>query len=74
MSHWTDGTDSSFYYRERASADVASMNSTAALGNLADAMRDSVTLLPGLQIVSPVTLTGQNEGDSHTVEPAKRPS
>lgn len=74
MTDWKDGTDASFYYHEQASADVASMKSTAGHGNLADAMKDSVTLLPGTRIVMPVVVVAELEDDGQGAKPAARPS
>ena len=41
-----NSADASFYYYEQAAADFAMMDSSAVCGNLADAMKDSVVLLP----------------------------
>ena len=44
-------SDASFYYYENASVDVASIDSSAVCGNLADAMRDAVVILSETLIV-----------------------
>ena len=41
-----NSADASFYYYEKAAADFAKMGSSAVYGNLADAMKDSIVLLP----------------------------
>ena len=48
--------DASFYYHEDATADVASLDSSAVCGNLADAMKDSIVLLPDAWIVEPAVV------------------
>lgn len=41
-----NSADASFYYYEESAADFAKMDSSAAYGNLADAMKDSIVLFP----------------------------
>ncbi len=43
--------DASFYYHEDATADLASMDSSAVYGNLADAMKDAIVMFPETLIV-----------------------
>ena len=59
--------DASFYYHEDATADVASMDSTAVYGNLADAMKDSIVLLPDTWIAEPAVMAPSLDNDD--VEP-----
>jgi hypothetical protein len=42
MSKYRRTTDASSQYHDRTTANIARMDSSAAYGNLADAMRDSV--------------------------------
>ena len=60
--------DASFYYHEDAMADVASMDSSAVYGNLADAMKDSIVLFPDTLIVEPVVMAPPLDNDD--VEPS----
>ena len=55
------------YYHEDATADVASMDSTAVYGNLADAMKDSIVLLPDTWIAEPAVMAPSLDNDD--VEP-----
>ena len=45
-----DSSDASAYYQENAAADVARMDSSAAYGNLADAMKNATFFFPPPQI------------------------
>ncbi len=56
MKPRSKNADASFYYHEDATADVASLDSSAVCGNLADAMKDSVVLFPDAWIVEPATV------------------
>ena len=60
--------DASFYYHEDATADVASMDSSAVYGNLADAMKDSIVLFPDTWIVEPAVMAPPLDNDN--VEPS----
>ena len=60
--------DASFYYHEDATADVASMDSSAVYGNLADAMKDSIVLFPDTWIVEPAVMGPSFDNDD--VEPS----
>ena len=51
MTPMGKNADASFYYHEDATADVASMDSSAVYGNLADAMKDSTVMFPETLIV-----------------------
>ena len=62
-----NNADASFYYHEDATADVASMHSSAVYGNLADAMKDSIVLFPDTWIVEPTVVVPSPE-DDHAVE------
>ena len=62
-----NNADASFYYHEDATADVASMDSSAVYGNLADAMKDSIVLFPDAWIVDALLVTPSPE-DHNTVE------
>ena len=55
--------DASFYYHEDATADVASMDSTAVYGNLADAMKDSIVLLPDTWIAESAVMAPSLDND-----------
>lgn len=46
--------DASFYFRESAGADSARMDTSAVYGNIADAMKNAVVLLPTAQPLSEV--------------------
>ena len=67
MTLRSNNADASFYYHEDATADVASMDSSAVYGNLADAMKDSIVLFPDTWIVEP-TLVVPSPEDDDTVE------
>ena len=41
-----NSADASLYYYEQAAANFAKMDSSAVYGNMADAMKDSIVLLP----------------------------
>ena len=56
MTPFGNNADASFYYHEDAAGDVASMQSSAVYGNLADAMKDSVVLLPDTWIMEPTVV------------------
>jgi hypothetical protein len=53
MTSRGNDADASFYYHEDATADVASMRSSAVHGNLADVMKDSIVLFPDTWIMDP---------------------
>ena len=54
--------DASFYYHEDANADFARMDSTAAYGNLADAMKNATLILPVAEL-SEIPLDDQKESE-----------
>ena len=60
--------DASCYYHDDARAGVASMDSTAVYGNLADAMKDSTVLLPDTWIAEPAVMVPPLDDD--VVEPS----
>ena len=60
--------DASFYYHEDSTADVASMDSSAVYGNLADSMKDSIVLFPDAWIIEPVVVAPLLDDDD-IVEP-----
>ena len=60
--------DASFYYHEDATADVASMDSSAVYGNLADAMKDSIVVFPPTWIVEPAVVAPSLDKDD--IEPS----
>ena len=64
-----ENTDASFYYHEDATSDVLSMDTSAVYGNLADAMKDAVLLLPDAWIdeLGVITTPGQNDEDTDTI-------
>ena len=43
---YVDSADASFYYQETAAAELARFDSSAMLGNLANAIKNAVFLLP----------------------------
>ena len=55
--------DASFYYYEDATADLATMDSSAAYGNLADAMKDSILLFPDTAILGPAVVAPAPEDE-----------
>ena len=59
--------DASFYYYADATADVASMKSSAMYGNLADAMKDSIMVLQDTMIVEPETTIPLRKVDNLTM-------
>ena len=63
MTPRSQSADASFYYYEDATADVASMDSSAVYGNLADAMKDSIMLLPDTSILEPEAVVPSPEDD-----------
>ena len=56
MTPNSNNADASYYYHEDATADVASMHSSAVYGNLADAMRDSVVQFPDTWVMEPTVV------------------
>ena len=58
--------DASFYYHEDATADVASMNSSAVYGNLADAMKNSVVVVTDKSILDLELVDASHEDDGTT--------
>lgn len=48
-------SDASTYYREDATGDVARMDSSALHGNLADAMKNAIVVLPSPQVLHTFT-------------------
>lgn len=46
-----NSADASFYYHESAAAEIARFDSSAVRGNLADAMKNAVFLLPTPQML-----------------------
>ena len=56
MTNKKDSADSSFYYNEDATADVARMDSSVAYGNLADAMKNATVLLSTPEIVQTIEI------------------
>lgn len=52
LSNWN--ADASFYYREDATADIASIDSSAVCGNLADAMKNAIVLYQNISIAEAV--------------------
>ena len=71
MTTMRNSADASFYYHEDATADVARMDSSAVYGNLSDAMKNAVLLLPNAELVE-TTLEMPSEAES-TVENGERP-
>ena len=69
MTPMGKNADASFYYHEDATADVASMDSSAVYGNLADAMKDSTVMFPETLIVQPAELVPLTMDDD-TPEPS----
>ena len=53
MTSRGNNADASFYYYENSTADVACMDSSAVYGNLADAMKNSIVMIPDTWIVKP---------------------
>lgn len=51
MTPKVKSADTSFYYHEDATADVARMDSSAVYGNLADAMKNATVLFPPPHII-----------------------
>jgi len=56
MKPRSNNADASFYYHEDATADVASLDSSAVCGNLADAMKDSIVVFPDAWIAEPTVV------------------
>ena len=54
MTSIEKSADVSFYYHEDATADVASVDSSALIGNWADAMKDSIVIVPGAWLAEEV--------------------
>lgn len=46
-----NSADASFYYHESAAAEIARFDSSVVRGNLADAMKNAVFLLPSPQVL-----------------------
>ena len=46
-----NSADASFYYHESAAAEIARFDSSAVRGNLADAMKNAIFLLPSPQVL-----------------------
>ena len=64
MTSRDQNADASFYYHEDANADVASMNSSAVYGNLADAMKNSVVVIEDTSIVVLELMDAAHESES----------
>ena len=56
MKYVVDGSDASLYYRASSALDIASLDSTAAWGNLADAMKNAIVVIPNTLILEPLTV------------------
>lgn len=56
-----NSADASFYYYEKAAADFAKMDSSAVCGNMADAMKDSVVLLPANTLAATLVLFNEHD-------------
>ncbi|MDE0610234.1 MAG: hypothetical protein OXH77_10045 [Anaerolineaceae bacterium] len=50
------GSDASFYYRASSALDTAATDSSALWGNLADAMKDAIVLMPSTWIFEPLVV------------------
>jgi hypothetical protein len=65
-----NSADASFYYYEQAAADFAKMDSSAVYGNLADAMKDSIVLLPADTAAATLVLFDEHDDESEGDEEA----
>ena len=65
-----NSADVSFYYYEDAAADFAKMDSSAVNGNLADAMKDSVIMLPTDTPAATLVLLDERDDAGETDEEA----
>ena len=63
MTPRDENADASFYYHEDATADLASMDSSAVYGNLSDAMKDSIVLFVDTVVVEPVVVAPLSDDD-----------
>lgn len=63
-----NGADASLYYHESAAADVARIDSSALLGNLADAMKNAIVLFPIPEAIAPRPLASVREGEEIELE------
>ena len=61
MTERINNSDASYYYHEDSTADVALLNSSAVYGNLADAMKDSVVVIPDTRVVESKVVLPANE-------------
>ena len=53
MSYIVDRSDASLIYRASSGLDIASLDSTAAWGNLADAMKNATVVIPNTVLLEP---------------------
>ena len=63
-----DGSDATLYYRASSALEIASLDSTAAWGNLADAMKNATIVFPDTVCLDPPALPTYAIED---VEPAR---
>lgn len=53
MNCIVDTSDASLYYRDSSALDIASLDSTAAWGNLADATKNATVVIPNTVLLEP---------------------
>ena len=63
LKFFRDNADASFCYHENATADIARMDSSPVLGNLANVMRNATVLLPPPEVVMTVTTNLPSESE-----------
>ena len=63
MNDIIDRSDASLYYHESSALDTASIDSSAAWGNLADAMKDAIVIIPTISMLEPIVILPSQEDD-----------
>lgn len=71
MKYIVDRSDASQYYRASSALDIASLDSTAAWGNLADAMKNATVVIPNLLLLEPPTVLRSPVIDAEIVPETK---
>ena len=73
MKYIVDRSDATLYYRESSALDIASLDSTAAWGNLADAMKNATVVIPNTVLLEPPAALPNPVKDSANIPFTKEP-
>ncbi|MDE0080039.1 MAG: hypothetical protein OXO50_21155 [Caldilineaceae bacterium] len=63
MNNKHERSDATLYYHEGSAVETASRDSSAAWGNLADAMRDAIVIIPNTFLGEPLQILPSSEDD-----------